>query len=125
MSESNPLSVAVVGATGAGKGSLLWSLIRAAAPAVRDGLVHLWVLDPKGGMELAAGRPLFDRFAYATATALADMLEAAVKVMQERAARLMGHTRLHTPSTDEPSPRPLRDSATSSLHSWGVPRDPR
>jgi S-DNA-T family DNA segregation ATPase FtsK/SpoIIIE len=81
---------------------VLWSIIRGLGPAVRDGLVKLWVLDPKGGMELAAGRPLFDRFAYATAEALADMLEAAVKVMQERAARLMGHTRLHTPSTDEP-----------------------
>jgi S-DNA-T family DNA segregation ATPase FtsK/SpoIIIE len=92
----------IAGATGAGKGSVLWSIIRGLGPAVRDGLVKLWVLDPKGGMELAAGRPLFDRFAYATAEALADMLEAAVKVMQERAARLMGHTRLHTPSTDEP-----------------------
>jgi S-DNA-T family DNA segregation ATPase FtsK/SpoIIIE len=92
----------IAGATGAGKGSVLWSLIRGLGPAIRDGLVRLWVLDPKGGMELAAGRPLFDRFAYATATALADMLEDAVDVMQERAARLMGHTRLHTPSTDEP-----------------------
>jgi DNA segregation ATPase FtsK/SpoIIIE, S-DNA-T family len=92
----------IAGATGAGKGSVLWSLIRGLGPAVRDGLVKLWVLDPKGGMELAAGRPLFDRFAYATATALAEMLEAAVTVMQERAGRLMGHTRLHTPSTDEP-----------------------
>jgi S-DNA-T family DNA segregation ATPase FtsK/SpoIIIE len=92
----------IAGATGAGKGSVLWSLIRGLGPAIRDGLVRLWVLDPKGGMELAAGRPLFDRFAYATAGALADMLEDAVDVMQERAARLMGHTRLHTPSTDEP-----------------------
>ena len=40
-------------------------------PAVRDGLVRLWVLDPKGGMELAAGAPLFDRFAYDTAAAMA------------------------------------------------------
>jgi DNA segregation ATPase FtsK/SpoIIIE, S-DNA-T family len=92
----------IAGATGAGKGSVLWSLIRALGPAIRDGLVRLWVLDPKGGMELAAGAPLFDRFAYDSAAAMADVLEDAVSVMQERAGRLRGRTRLHTPDTDEP-----------------------
>jgi len=92
----------IAGATGAGKGSVLWSLIRGLGPAVRDELVKLWVLDPKGGMELAAGAPLFDRFAYQTGAAMADVLEDAVAVMQARARRLMGHTRLHTPTTDEP-----------------------
>jgi S-DNA-T family DNA segregation ATPase FtsK/SpoIIIE len=94
--------VLIAGATGAGKGSLLWSLIRAVAPAVRDGLVHLWVLDPKGGMELAAGAPMFHRFAYDTADELATLLEEAVEVMNARAARLRGVTRKHTPSTDQP-----------------------
>jgi S-DNA-T family DNA segregation ATPase FtsK/SpoIIIE len=94
--------VLIAGATGAGKGSVLWSLIRAVGPAVRDGLVHLWVLDPKGGMELAAGAPLFARFAYDTAADLATVLEAAVEVMNARAARLRGVTRLHEPSVDEP-----------------------
>ena len=92
----------VVGATGAGKGSVIWSLIQGLGPAIRDGLVKLWVLDPKGGMELAAGRPLFDRFAHATAADMADVLEDAVAVMQARARRLMGHTRLHAPSVTEP-----------------------
>ncbi len=45
----------VAGATGAGKGSVVWSLIRGLAPAIRDGSVQLWVVDPKGGMELGAG----------------------------------------------------------------------
>ncbi len=81
---------------------MLWSLIRALGPGVRDGLVKLWVLDPKGGMELAAGAPLFDRFAYDTAAVMAELLEDAVSVMQARARRLMGRTRLHEPSTDEP-----------------------
>jgi S-DNA-T family DNA segregation ATPase FtsK/SpoIIIE len=39
----------IAGATGAGKGSVLWSLIQGLGPAIRDGLVKLWVLDPKGG----------------------------------------------------------------------------
>jgi S-DNA-T family DNA segregation ATPase FtsK/SpoIIIE len=94
--------VLIAGATGAGKGSVLWSLIRAVAPWVRDGLVHLWVLDPKGGMELSAGAPLFARFAYDSADDLATLLEEAVAVMNARAARLRGVTRKHTPSTDEP-----------------------
>jgi S-DNA-T family DNA segregation ATPase FtsK/SpoIIIE len=92
----------VAGATGAGKGSVLWSLIRGLGPGVRDGLVKLWVLDPKGGMELAAGAPLFDRFAHDTAAAMAAVLEDAVGVMQTRAARLRGVTRLHEPSIAEP-----------------------
>ena len=92
----------VAGATGAGKGSVIWSLIRALGPLIRDGLVTLWVLDPKGGMELAAGAPLFDRFVYDDPAAMADVLQDAVAVMQARAARLRGHTRLHDPTPDEP-----------------------
>jgi S-DNA-T family DNA segregation ATPase FtsK/SpoIIIE len=92
----------IAGATGAGKGSVLWSLIRGLGPAVRRGMVWLWVLDPKGGMELAAGAPLFDRFAHDTAAAMAEVLEDAVEVMQARAGRLRGVTRLHEPTVDEP-----------------------
>jgi DNA segregation ATPase FtsK/SpoIIIE, S-DNA-T family len=92
----------VAGETGAGKGSVLWSLIRAIGPAVRDGLAELWVLDPKGGMELAPGAPLFARFAYDNPAAMATVLEDAVTVMQARAARLRGVTRLHEPTADEP-----------------------
>ncbi|QUG99800.1 cell division protein FtsK [Saccharopolyspora erythraea] len=52
------------GATGAGKGSWLWSLLRGLAPLIQAGHVRLWVVDPKGGMEFGAGRALFgDRFA--------------------------------------------------------------
>jgi DNA segregation ATPase FtsK/SpoIIIE, S-DNA-T family len=92
----------IAGTTGAGKGSVIQSLIRALGPGVRDGLVKLWVLDPKGGMELAGGAPMFDRFAYDTPADLARVLEDAVAVMDGRAARLRGVTRLHEPSIDEP-----------------------
>jgi S-DNA-T family DNA segregation ATPase FtsK/SpoIIIE len=92
----------VAGATGAGKGSVLWSIIRGLAPAVSDGLAELWVLDPKGGMELAPGAPLFARFAHDTPARMAAVLEDAVAVMQARAARLRGVTRLHEPRSGEP-----------------------
>ena len=103
----------VAGSTGAGKGSVLWSLIWGMGAAIRDNLVSVWALDPKGGMELAFGAPIFDRFAFGTGTPdgaastawqsdMADLLDDAVAVMQERAARLRGISRRHVPSPQEP-----------------------
>lgn len=90
------------GETGAGKGSVLWSLILGVAPAVSAGLVRLWVIDPKGGMELAAGAPLFDRFAHGGTEEYAALLEDAVHGLRARAARLRGVTRKLEPSAEEP-----------------------
>ena len=45
----------VAGCTGSGKGSVMSSLLRGLAPGIRDGLVEVWAVDPKGGMELAPG----------------------------------------------------------------------
>ncbi|MFU8855350.1 hypothetical protein ACNAW0_30970, partial [Micromonospora sp. SL1-18] len=41
-----------MGATGSGKGSVIWSVVRSLAAGVASGLVQIWGLDPKGGMEL-------------------------------------------------------------------------
>lgn len=103
----------VAGVTGSGKGSVLWSLIWGMGAAIRDNVVSVWALDPKGGMELAFGAPIFDRFAFGTRSTddsastawqsdMADLLDDAVAVMQERAARLRGLSRRHTPTPDEP-----------------------
>ncbi len=94
--------VLVVGATDAGKGSVVWSLLRALAGGIRSGLVQVWAFDPKGGMELAAGLPLFTRFACEDFDAMADMLDEAVDTMRRRTARLRGHTRQHIPTVDDP-----------------------
>jgi S-DNA-T family DNA segregation ATPase FtsK/SpoIIIE len=91
----------LVGATGAGKSSVLWSIIYQLAPAIADGTVEIWGLDPKA-MELAAGEPLFARLAYRGPADYAQTLEDAVVVMQERQATLRGVTRLHQPSEAEP-----------------------
>ncbi|WP_322749084.1 MULTISPECIES: FtsK/SpoIIIE domain-containing protein [unclassified Frankia] len=93
--------VLIAGATGAGKSAAVWATIRGLAPAVRAGLVELWVCDPKGGMELAFGQAMFSRFATDT-DSIADLLDDAVTVMRKRAARLRGVSRLHSPTTDEP-----------------------
>ena len=94
--------VLVVGVTGAGKGSVLWSLLRGIAPAIHSGQVSVWAIDPKGGMELGSGRAVFARFAYDEYADMVRILEDAVAVMKERTARLMGVTRQHVPTPADP-----------------------
>jgi S-DNA-T family DNA segregation ATPase FtsK/SpoIIIE len=94
--------VLIVGATGSGKGSVIWSVVRALAGGVGTGLVRLWGLDPKGGMELGIGRALFERFAARDFAAIAAMLEEAATVAQDRAERLAGETRQHRPTPADP-----------------------
>ncbi|MFD1233901.1 FtsK/SpoIIIE domain-containing protein [Pseudonocardia benzenivorans] len=63
--------VVVAGASGSGKGSLIWSPLRAMGPAIRDGLVRVHVIDLKGGAETRRGVPLFHRHATTAAQAIA------------------------------------------------------
>jgi DNA segregation ATPase FtsK/SpoIIIE, S-DNA-T family len=93
----------VAGATDSGKSSLLWSLLGAIGPAIRDGSVQVWAIDPKGGMELTPGAGLFDRFAYESPAAMVELLEEAVAVMRDQAERLrqVGQ-RMHTPTPEDP-----------------------
>src|SRR5262245_29113536 len=95
--------VLIAGATGAGKASLLWSIVRALLPAMVAGLVRVWAADPKL-MELAYGRAMFDRYGHYAATpeAIVTMLEDAVAAMQARAAVFAGRHREHTPTIDHP-----------------------
>jgi DNA segregation ATPase FtsK/SpoIIIE, S-DNA-T family len=95
--------VLIAGATGAGKASLLWGLVRAMFPAMRVGLVRVLAADPKL-MELAYGRVIFDTYgAYAAdPAAIVAMLEAAVADMQARAAVFAGVQRDHTPTREHP-----------------------
>jgi S-DNA-T family DNA segregation ATPase FtsK/SpoIIIE len=95
--------VLIAGATGAGKASLLWSIVRAMLPAMAAGLVRVCAADPKL-MELAYGRAIFDRYGRYAATpdAIATMLEDAVAGMQARAAIFAGKYREHTPTIEHP-----------------------
>jgi S-DNA-T family DNA segregation ATPase FtsK/SpoIIIE len=93
----------VAGATGAGKGSVLWSLVRALGPAVRDRSVQLWAIDPKGGMELTPGAGLFTQFAYDSPDSMVRLLEDAVVFMRSRTERLrLAGQRSHVPTPGEP-----------------------
>jgi S-DNA-T family DNA segregation ATPase FtsK/SpoIIIE len=92
--------VLIAGATGSGKGSVIWSAVRALLPAIMGGWVQVWALDPKR-MELSFGKPLFTRYADQAAGMVA-LLESAVTVMHDRAARFGGVTRTFTPDTAFP-----------------------
>jgi S-DNA-T family DNA segregation ATPase FtsK/SpoIIIE len=92
--------VLIAGATGAGKGSVLWSIIRALLPGIAEGWVQVWALDPKR-MELSFGKDLFARYAD-HATAMVALLEDAVTEMHRRAADFGGITRTFAVSVAHP-----------------------
>jgi DNA segregation ATPase FtsK/SpoIIIE, S-DNA-T family len=79
------------GATGAGKNSVMWSPIVSIAPAIRDGLVRVSGIDPKG-MELAYGRRIFHRYAVTSKDTLA-LLDELVSGMNGRKAEFAGQVR--------------------------------
>lgn len=92
------------GATGAGKASVLWSMMRGIVPNVRDGKVELWGFDAKNGMELEWGRPMFTHY-WGKGTEVSQMaagLRRLVEVMEERSDRLAGATRKHEPTRIDP-----------------------
>lgn len=93
----------IAGATGAGKGSILWSLLHGLAPDISAGRVQIWAIDPKGGMELRPGLPLFSRFEDSDPESMCRMLEELVGLKDRRAQGLARHgLRKHAASVDSP-----------------------
>ncbi|MFE9744387.1 FtsK/SpoIIIE domain-containing protein [Saccharothrix saharensis] len=92
----------VVGVPGAGKGSVLWSIVWQLAPAVRAGLVRLVGIDPKGGMELGQVPDAFDRLVFGSGADAVELLEEIATEVKERAARYRGIRRLWARDTGEP-----------------------
>jgi len=95
----------VYGATGSGKGSVLWSIIGALAPGIPRGLVELWGIDPKGGMEFVYGEGVFHRMGDGTPDELRLMVREFRDLVRERAQELKAERcRKFVPT----SGRPLR-----------------
>lgn len=89
------------GATGAGKNSLIASILRGVAPMVRDGSVRLWLCDPKQ-MEFAKLAGIAHRYA-ADESACAEVVEEYVEDMQATQRSLAEHgKRKITPSPQTP-----------------------
>jgi DNA segregation ATPase FtsK/SpoIIIE, S-DNA-T family len=92
----------VAGASGAGKGSVLWGLVCGLAPASAAGLVRVHGIDLKGGVELGVGRGLFCRVAKTPEQALV-VLEDLVEVMRARLVVMeAAGVRKHEPTSAEP-----------------------
>ena len=88
------------GASGAGKNSVMWCPLVSIAPAIRDGLVRVSGIDPKG-MELAYRRGIFHRYAVTPKDALA-VLDDLVAAMDARKQTFAGRVRTVPLSTEHP-----------------------
>jgi S-DNA-T family DNA segregation ATPase FtsK/SpoIIIE len=91
----------VAGMTGAGKGSVMWSLLVALAPAVNAGTVRLVGVDLKAGMELTHAPGLFSALATTPEQAVA-VLEREADLLTNRADRMAGQVRAHQPTPEDP-----------------------
>lgn len=95
--------ILIAGAMGSGKGSVVWSILGGLGPAIRDGLVDVYLADPKGGAEFGRGEDrLFVRFAIDVDSILV-MLREAGEVLRERLAFMRANSiRKHVPTPDQP-----------------------
>ena len=100
--------ILVAGATGAGKGSILWSLIAGLAPGISAGWIRVLVIDPKGGMEFGP-KSYSSSFAYDNGgdNTLALLRGATIAVALINIPAIPGQM--------IPVPRPLDDPAHSNI----------
>jgi DNA segregation ATPase FtsK/SpoIIIE, S-DNA-T family len=74
-----------VASTGAGKSSGPWSMLWHLAPAIRSGLIQVFGIDPKGGMELGRAPDLFTRLVYNNGIEAVELLEHIATLTRQRA----------------------------------------
>jgi S-DNA-T family DNA segregation ATPase FtsK/SpoIIIE len=94
--------VLTVGVSGAGKGSLVWSVAWALAPAIKAGRVKLYGIDPKGGMELGQAPEVFERVVYDNGSHAVTLLEWLAQEVKRRAESYRGRRRMWTPESGDP-----------------------
>ncbi|WP_309063296.1 FtsK/SpoIIIE domain-containing protein [Streptomyces sp.] len=91
----------VVGRSGAGKGSIFWGIAGNLAPAAHAGLVQLWGVDLKGGVEVAVGKKMFSHVAMDEQAAV-RLLRGLNRVIVDRQRVMRGRSRLFEPSPGDP-----------------------
>lgn len=94
--------VLTVGVSGAGKGSLLWSVAWALAPAIRAGRVKLYGIDPKGGMELGQAPEVFEQVVFDNGSRAVTLLEWLAQEVKRRAESYRGRRRMWTAESGDP-----------------------
>lgn len=91
-----------VGVSGAGKGSLVWAVACALAPAIKAGRVRMFGIDPKGGMELGQAPEVFDRVVYDNGPHAVTLLEWIAQEVKRRAESYRGRRRAWAPDAGDP-----------------------
>lgn len=92
----------LVGSSGSGKGSVLWSVIYGLKDQINDGSVKLWGIDLKGGMEFGFGASIFDRLAY-TLDEAESLIDDMMTGLDERKTWMLDNAkRSHTPTPESP-----------------------
>jgi S-DNA-T family DNA segregation ATPase FtsK/SpoIIIE len=94
--------VLTCGVSGAGKGSLLWAVVRALAPAVKAGDVRIYGIDPKGGMELGQAPEVFEQVVYDNGSRAVTLLEWLAQAVKRRAESYRGRRRMWTAESGDP-----------------------
>lgn len=91
----------VAGRSGSGKGSVLWGAVGSLAPWIAQDMVRVHGVDLKRGVEIAMGDGLMHRTAYRPEQALV-VLRDLLTIIDERADRMVGQSRLHEPMPGDP-----------------------
>ncbi|WP_169797330.1 FtsK/SpoIIIE domain-containing protein [Janibacter limosus] len=91
----------VAGRSGSGKGSVLWGAVASLAPWIAQDTVRVHGVDLKRGVEIAMGDGLMYRTAYRPEQALV-VLRDLLTIIDERASRMVGQSRLHEPTPGDP-----------------------
>ncbi len=95
--------VLVAGVSDAGKSSVMWAVLRALAPWIRCGLVQVFGIDPKGGMELGRAEGLFQKLVCTNGAEAVALLEHVATLTRHRAEALRRqHSRKWTPASGQP-----------------------
>lgn len=91
----------IVGCSGSGKGSVMWSMLAGLTPGLLSGTVRLWGIDLKGGVELAMGKRLFHTTAYDMKAAIKVLVELKA-VVEARQVVMRGVSRDHVAAPGDP-----------------------
>ena len=95
--------ILVAGVSDAGKSSVMWAVLRAVAPWIRSGLVQVFGIDPKGGMELGRAEGLFTRLVCSNGAEAVALLEHVATLTRQRAEALRRQgSRKWTPGSGQP-----------------------
>jgi DNA segregation ATPase FtsK/SpoIIIE, S-DNA-T family len=95
--------ILVAGVSDAGKSSVMWAALRALAPWIRAGLIQVFGIDPKGGMELGRAEALFHTLVCTNGAQAVDLLEHIATVTRQRAEALRCQkSRKWTPDSGQP-----------------------